>query len=130
MFKVNNRSTRCCSGVFIVYFGCIWHIVPVFFCCHWTCKWQMEDLIAFISLMHFWVRSRSLVTFKIKPYITTVNSSFQSLTIFCHKKLHLRCCIGLKFDIVIWSTKILKGIMRHSPHDQVQPWQNVKNSLS
>ena len=31
MFKVNNTSTRHCTGVFDVNFGYIWHVVIVFF---------------------------------------------------------------------------------------------------
>ena len=31
MFKVNNRSTRRCSGVFIVNFEYTWHVVQAFF---------------------------------------------------------------------------------------------------
>ena len=29
---------------------------------------------------------------------------------FCFTKLHLRCCIGLKLNILTWSTKALEGI--------------------
>ena len=47
-----------------------------------------------LNLMHFSVRSRCLVTFNTKLYITTVNNSFLPLTIFCHKELHLRCCMA------------------------------------
>ena len=48
-------------------------------------------------------------TFKTMLYETAVNS-FDPLLIFCHKELHLRCCIGLELNIVAWSTKILKAI--------------------
>ena len=41
MFKVNNKSTRRCSGVFIVNFEYIWYIFLVFFA-GFECKWQME----------------------------------------------------------------------------------------
>ena len=43
---------------------------------------------------------RSPVTFKMKLYVTTVNNSFQPLTIFSHKELHLRCHIGPELNIV------------------------------
>ena len=56
----------------------------------------------------------SPVTFK-KFYVTTVNNSFQALPIFCHKKLHLRCCEGLELNTAIWSMKILKGIRGKPP---------------
>ena len=73
----------------------------------------MPDGILYYLNLHwaipFWVRSRSLDTFKMKFYATTVNNSFQSLTIFGHGKLHLRCCIGFELNIVTWSMKILKG---------------------
>ena len=98
MFKVNNRSTRCCSVV------CFLLILKIK---------MVDDLLYCLNLnlsMHFRVRSRSPVTFKAKLYVTTVNNSFQPLPIFCRKELHLRCCIGLELNIVIWSAKILKGI--------------------
>ena len=65
------------------------------------------------SSMHFRLRSRSPVTFKKRLYVTTDNNNFQSLTIFCHKELHLRFCIGLELNILTLSTKILKGIEGH-----------------
>ena len=60
--------------------------------------------------MGFRVRFGSPVTSQTKFYVTTVNSSFQLLSIFCHKELHLRCCIKLELNIVTWSARILKGI--------------------
>ena len=48
-FKVNNRSTRRSSGVFIANFEYIWHVVLVFcfvFCWLWICKCRMEYFIA------------------------------------------------------------------------------------
>ena len=83
MFKVNNRSTRGCSGVFIKY------LQPQF--------------------LHFRVGSRSPVTFKTKLYVTTVNNSFLPLFIFCYKEHHVRCCIGLTLNIVTWSTNRYQG---------------------
>ena len=62
------------------------------------------------SLMYFRVRSRSLVTFKTKLYVTTVNTSFQPLFISCHKEFYLSYFIGLELNIVTWYTKILKSI--------------------
>ena len=50
-----------------------------------------------------------LITFKTKFYGTKANNSFQLLPVFCHKELHLRCCIGLELSIVT-STKIMKEI--------------------
>ena len=65
--------------------------------------------------MHFRVGS--------KNHVTTVNETFQPLPIFCHKELHLRCCIGLELNIVTWSTKILKGIGGGNLHDLVKIWK-------
>ena len=51
-----------------------------------------------LNLAVFQSRSRSHVSLS-RSYVTAVNSSFQPLPIFCHKELHLRCCIGLKLNI-------------------------------
>ena len=48
-------------------------------------------------------------------YVTTANNSFQPLSIFSLKELHLTCCIGLELNIVTWSTKIIKVIRVHPP---------------
>ena len=81
--------------------------------------------------MHFKVGSRSPVTVKMKLFVTTtVNDSFQPLLNFCHEELHLRGHIGLDFNIVTFSTKILKYTGGHPPHDRVQLWENMKNSPS
>ena len=116
MFEVNNRNTRCCSGLFIVNFEHIWRVVPVFLL---TLKTQMPDGILYCLDLNlsvsFRVRFRSRTTFKKKFYVTTVTNSFQPLPIFCHKEVHLRCCIKLELNIVTWSTKILKGIRWHHP---------------
>ena len=48
--------------------------------------------------MCFRVRSKSLVTFKTKLFLTTVSNSSQLLP-FCHKELHLRYFIGLELNI-------------------------------
>ena len=61
------------------------------------------------SSICFRAGSKSPVTFKMKLSVTTVNSSSQLLP-FCHKELHLRCCIEVELNIVTWSTKILKTI--------------------
>ena len=58
----------------------------------------------------FRVGSRRNVTIKAKLYVRTVNNNFQPLSIFCHKEVHLTCCLGLELIIVKWFTKILKGI--------------------
>ena len=63
--------------------------------------------------MHFRVGSRIPVTFKTKLYVLTVNNSFQSLHIFCHKEFYLRCYMMLELNIVTLSTKILEGIGWH-----------------
>ena len=104
MFKVNNRSTRR-SGVFIVNFEYIRHVVLVFF----ADFEHANDVCTTYSLninlsMHFRVGSRSPVTFKSKLCVKAVNNSFQPLPIFCHKDVHVGCSILLKLDIVT-STK-------------------------
>ena len=73
--------------------------------------------------MHFRVGFGSLATFKTGLYVTSVNNGFQSLLIFCHKELHLKCCIELELYIVRWSTKILKDIRRTSL--PLPPWSNA-----
>ena len=65
--------------------------------------------------MHFRIRSGRPVTFKTKLSVTTVNNCSQLLTFFCLKELHLRCCIRLELNIVIWFKKNLKGIKEHPP---------------
>ena len=77
----NNGSTRHCSGVFIVHFWYVWHVILVhFFCWLWTCKCWMEYFIALISIyLCFGVGSRSPVTFKTECSVTTVNTSSQLL---------------------------------------------------
>ena len=87
-----------------------------------------DGILPYLNLsMCFRVGSTSPVTFKMKLSVTTVNYSFQLFPIFCHKKLHLRCCIGLELSIVISSTKILKGTGWHH-HDGVISRGNIKNS--
>ena len=57
----------------------------------------------------FRVESRSLVTFKTKLFVTSVNNSFQLFLIFCHRELYLRCCIGLEYcDKRSWSTPMME----------------------
>ena len=70
--------------------------------------------------MCFRVGSRNPVTFKTK-LCKSIQQLFPAISCLCHKELHLRCCIGLKLNIVTWSMEILKGIGRH-PHDRMQPW--------
>ena len=43
--------------------------------------------------MSFRVGSRSPATFKTE---LSGNNSFQLFPIFCHKQLHLRCCLGIE----------------------------------
>ena len=38
--------------------------------------------------------------------------------------------VQLQLNIVSWSTKILKDVGEGTPNDRVQPWENMKNSLS
>ena len=71
--------------------------------------------------MHFKVGSRSPVTVKMKLFVTTtVNDSFQPLLNFCHEELHLRGHIGLDFNIVTFSTKILKDTGGHPPPPMIE----------
>ena len=87
----------------------------------------MQYFIAFI------VGFRNPAIFNMKLYGTTVNNNFQSLPIFCHKELHLRCCIGRALNFVTSFTKILKDIGAHfslPPHVRVQLWENIKNTPS
>ena len=124
MFKFNNRSTKCCSAVFIVNFQYIWRIVLVCFLLFEHVNGRWNTLLPNLNLsMPFRIGFRSPVTFKTKLYVTTANNNFQPLPIFCHKELHLRCCIGLELNIVTWYTKILKGIGDHShqmPHPMIK----------
>ena len=116
MFEICNRSTRCCSGVFIVNFEYIWHIALLFFCFvlffvdfkHVNSKWNTLLPLIFKLSKHF------KVGFKMKLFVTTVNNSYQLFPIFYHKELHLRCCIGLELNIVT-SAKILKRYQA-APH--------------
>ena len=109
MFKVNNRITRRCSGVFIVNFEYIWHVVLVFFIDFEHANGVCSTYSLNINLsMHFRFGSRSPVTFKSKLCVKAVNNSFQPLPIFCHKGVHVGCSILLKLDIVT-STKRYQG---------------------
>ena len=120
IFKVNNRSTRPSPGVFNVNFEYIWHVALE--CFLLTLNMEMVDGILYcfnLSLsVHSRVGYRNPVICKTKLYITKVNNSFQSLSIFYQKELHLRRCTGLKLNIATWSTKILKGIGGHTS----PPW--------
>ena len=64
--------------------------------------------------MCFRVGSRSPVTFKTKISVTTIDNIYL-LPIFCKKKLHLRCCMGLVLSAVTRPAKILRGIRRQPP---------------
>ena len=85
--------------------------------------WNTYCLNLNLSML-FRVRSRNPVTFKTDLRVTSVNNSFQSFPIFCHKELHLTCCIEIESNIVTWSTKILKGVGGTPPssYDQLQSW--------
>ena len=113
MFKVNNRCTRCHSGVFVSNIEYISHVVPMRFLL--TLNMEMKDGILYCLIldlsMHFRAGSRSPVTFKMKLYVTTVNNSFQQLPIFNHNKLHNRCCIGLGLNIVTRTSKIIIKVL-------------------
>ena len=78
-------TVTCCSSVFFADFE------------HVNGRWN--TILHWYKFMHFRVRSRNHVTFKTKLYVTTVNNSFQPLPNFCHKELHLRCCIGFGLNI-------------------------------
>ena len=88
MFKVNNRSTKHCSGVVIVNFEYIWHVVLVFFLL--TLNMQMPDGILYCLNLNlsvqFRVQSRDPVTFKTELSVTIVNNSFQLLSIFLSQR--------------------------------------------
>ena len=77
MFKVNNRSTRHHSGVFIVHSEyAMLNIFDILF----------QLFLLTLNLMHFSVKSRCPVTYNTKLYITTVNNnSFLSLTILSQR---------------------------------------------
>ena len=94
-----------------------------------------------LSTSYFRVGSRNPVLFKTKLFVTSLSNSFQPLCIFCQKELHLRCFIGLELNIVT-SRKIVKNIgvtpmfrwnlgkiLVGHPHDQVEPWENMKTHL-
>ena len=62
------------------------------------------------------------ITFKMKLYVTTVNSIFQPLPTFCHKQLYPRCCVGFELNTVIksiknsemyWGTPLLDALKIH-----------------
>ena len=145
MFKVNSRSIRCCSGVFIVNFEYIRHVFLKFFLLF--LNMEMTDGMLYcldlnLSTSYFRVGSRSPVLFKTKLFVTSLSNRFQPLCIFCHKELYLRCFIGLELNIVT-SRKIAKNIgvtpmfglnlgkiLVGHPHHQVEPFENMKNSSS
>ena len=76
-------------------------------------RWE-PDFNINLCMCFIRVGSRGPITFKMMLSVTIVNSSFQ-LPIFCHKDLHLRCCIGLVLNIVIWSMNLLKDMRGHLP---------------
>ena len=87
MFKVNKRSNRHRSGIFIANFEYIWHIVLVSYFLL-TLRMEMTDGILYclnLNLsVHFKVEARSLITFKTKLYVSSVSSDYQ----YCWKELH------------------------------------------
>ena len=97
--------TRCSSVVVVVI---------VVFCWLWTCKWRMEDFIALI-LIYLCILESDL------GIVYQQSTSFQPLPIFCHKELQLRGYTGLEWNIVTWSTKILR--YRDNPHDLEKIWK-------
>ena len=118
MFKVKNKSIT-----FIVNFEYIWLVAWLFFCfCFFffllTVNMQTANRILYYLnrsfSMHFRGSSRICVT--------KVNKSFQPLSIFCLKKFHLRFCIGLVFNILTWSAKVLKHI-RGKLYDLEKIWK-------
>ena len=93
MFKVNTRSTRCCSSVFTVNFKYIWHVVLVHFFLHFLLTliilYIVDGILYCLNLnlsVLFRVRYRSPATYKKELYMTTVNSSSQSLPIYFFRK--------------------------------------------
>ena len=145
MFKVNSRSIRRCSGVFIVSFEYIKHVFLKFFLLF--LNMEMTDRMLYcldlnLSTSYFRVGSRNPVLFKTKLFVTSLSNSFQPICIFCLKELHLRCFIGLELNIVT-SRKIAKSIgvtpmfglnlgkiLVGHPHHQVEPFENMENSSS
>ena len=71
----------------------------------------------------------SRVTYKTKLFVTTVNNSFQLFPIYCHKELHLICCIGLELNIATRSTKILRGIGGGGTHTWPSVWKYERLTL-
>ena len=57
----------------------------------------------------------AMFTFKTKLCVTTINNTSQSLPIFRYRELYIRCCIKFELNIIIWSTKNLKGTGGHAP---------------
>ena len=83
-----------------------------------TVNMQMADRILYyvnVNLsMHFRVSCRIC--------LTKVNKSFQSLSIFCLKELHLIYWIGFELNILISSTKFLK-VIGGSLYDLEKIWK-------
>ena len=76
---------------------------------------MIDEILYCLNLnvsMHFRVWSRSSVTFKTKLYV--IGSSHYLF--FYHKELHLRYCIGLELNIVIWFTCNM-NVLGSSPLD-------------
>ena len=87
----------------------------------------MEDRILYclnLNLsMPFRGGSRSPVTCL---FVTTVNNNFQPLPIFCHKELHLRCCIGL--DHTFQPLRCPKWEVYNEPEEKTLNFSTPKSS--
>ena len=80
----------------------------------------MKDILYCLNLnlsMHVRVGSRSAITFKIKLSVTTGNSSFQPLPIFCHKDLHLKSLHRARFE---YCNMIHKNSSRYWGHPHLR----------
>ena len=108
IFKVNNRSTRR-QAPGVSFFKDFYWLIYTYIFLHGILFSFKQNLSMCIR-----VETTSTAIFKMKLY-QTVSNSLQPLPIFCHKELHLRCCIGPELNIVRWSIKFLKGISWQPP---------------
>ena len=113
MFKVSNRSTRCCSSVFVINFEYIWHVSNFFFFFFFallTLNMQIPDrtfcCLNLNSSVCFRVGSRSPVTFQTKLCYILQSTAVSSYYLFFATKLHLRCCTGLELSMIVTRVKI------------------------
>ena len=72
MFKVNNRNSRHCFGVFCVNFEHTWHVVLVFYCYfeHVIAGWNTLLPYNLNVSIFFRVRPKTPVTFMKNVFVT------------------------------------------------------------